>query len=220
MHIYTRMQILPSLSVDITYTHSIFHFNPLFLFCYYSTLIQMASSSSFPKSPFDLNLTVDPSSTNVGQPTFPFLTEPQIVGESIILDDATAIRVANNLPTPCDEKVLANRSDHMSIADSLVLSIRSAASISSMGRRLLARNNEIQMLTVQVQDLKRKLAASQNENLTLRNTNKQLQKLVTGYSNDTQAKLNELQKSSDRIQNDHERLAGMVQMPPTSSHLQ
>src|SRR4029450_9639081 len=144
-----HMQILPSLSVDKTYTSSIFPFDPLFLLCYYTIIIQMASSSSFPKSPLDLNLTVDPSSTNVGQPTFLFSTEPQIVGESIILDDATAIRVANNLRTPCDEKVLENRSDHMSIADSLVLSIRSAASISSMGRRLLARNNEIQMLTAQ-----------------------------------------------------------------------
>ena len=192
--------------------------------CFFSVttlpLFQMASSSSSPKRHLDLNLVVETSSTKVGQPTPSSPTNPQTGVESVLLDNMIAMGAANNLLTPHDERVLSNRSDHTVISDSLVLSIRSAASISNMSRRLLARTNEIQLLTNQVQDLQRKLTTSQKENKTLQNANKQLQNLVTGYSNDMQAKLDELQTSADRIHNDYERITGMIQMPPTSSHQQ
>lgn len=181
-------------------------------------LSKMASSSSS-KNHFDLNEVPQLPSTNVGQPTLLSFIGPHTVGESVMFDDATATRVANNLLTPQDERFLAHRSDLMAINDSLILSIRSTASVSNLGRRLLARTTEVQVLQTQLKALQRIVKDSQKKIKALKTENKQLHKLVTEYSNDMKTKLDELESSGGQIQENHGRLMAVIERNLSLSQL-
>ncbi|CAL2255292.1 unnamed protein product [Prunus armeniaca] len=86
--------------------------------------------------------------------------------------------------------------------DSMAFSICSAASISNLARRLLAR---------------RMLQDSQQEVENLKQKNKALSKLVGSYPKDMQTKLDMLQSSNENILEDQERVMVEVKRPRSPS---
>ena len=106
----------------------------------------MASSSS---SPNCFGLKVVPKTTRDAQiwhPSFVSENRHLMVNDSVMMNDTTAIIVARNFITPMDEILLTGRSDKEAIDDSISFSIQSAASISNLADRLLAKSKEIKEL--------------------------------------------------------------------------
>ena len=122
--------------------------------------------------------------------------------------DTTAVAVATSFLTRRDEILLANRSDMEAVNDSLAFSIQSAASISNMSRRLLARTNEVQALKTQAAVLHRMLEDSCKKIRELKEENKQLKSLTNTYA---RTMLAGLETSGDQIREGHERLMTEVQ---------
>ncbi|CAL9024674.1 unnamed protein product, partial [Prunus brigantina] len=111
-------------------------------------------------------------------PHFASSRGPVRVNDSLLLDNEVAIGVARGLVTPKDVRVLGTRDDNRLVSDSMAMSVQSAASIASVGYRLIAKYHEMQ--------------------------NEQLSKMEIFFSNDIQKKLEVLENPGKR-KRDHER---------------
>ncbi|KAM2175177.1 hypothetical protein ACFX1Q_034609 [Malus domestica] len=152
------------------------------------------------------------SSNNIWQPSFVSPNGPLTVGDSMMMNDTTASVVARNLLTPRDTRILSRRSDELAVQDSLAYSVRCAGSVSNMGQRLLARSRQVESLMAEVASLRQEVRV-------LRHENKELHMLATNYSTSMKRKLDQLQESEVRIQNDHQRFVALLQrqLLPSSS---
>ncbi|KAM0978387.1 hypothetical protein FF1_014368 [Malus domestica] len=92
------------------------------------------------------------SSNNIWQPSFVSPNGPLTVGDSMMMNDTTALVVARNLLTPRDTRILSRRSDELAVQDSLAYSVRCAGSVSNMGQRLLARSRQVESLMAEARE--------------------------------------------------------------------
>ncbi|KAI5343769.1 hypothetical protein L3X38_011645 [Prunus dulcis] len=111
-------------------------------------------SNSFP-SFLDLNLA--PPTQTWGQGVslvwssyFASSRGPVTVNDSILLDNEVAVGVARSLVTPRDVRILGTGDDNRLVSDVVALNVQSAASIASMGHRLIAKSQEVQVLRAQL----------------------------------------------------------------------
>ncbi|CAL2240265.1 unnamed protein product [Prunus armeniaca] len=130
-------------------------------------------ASSFPSS-LDLNLSL-PTHTwaqgvaPVWAPYFASTRGPVTVNDSILLDNEVPIGVARSLVTPRDVRVLESKDDNWLVSEVVALSVQTAASIVSVGHRLISKTHEVQFLRAQ-------LLAEQNFVDEYQDENKRLKK--------------------------------------------
>jgi hypothetical protein len=169
---------------------------------------KMASSSS--QNNFDLNVVPDAQS-EILHPTFLSQKGHLTTNDPMMLDDAIVTSVAKCIITPRDEKLLAERTDAEAINDSMRFSIQGTTTVSNMARRLHVRGNEVRALRTQVLILQRLMIDSRRRNKDLQQENKELKKIVDSYANDLGKRYTELEKNTDRLREQHERLLLDVQ---------
>ncbi|KAI5324440.1 hypothetical protein L3X38_033513 [Prunus dulcis] len=75
---------------------------------------------------------------------------PMTVNDSLLIDNEVSIEVVKSLVTPRDVRILGTRDDNWLVSDVVVLSVQSAASIASVGHRLIAKSSEVQVLRSQL----------------------------------------------------------------------
>ncbi|KAM1180396.1 hypothetical protein ACFX2G_019868 [Malus domestica] len=134
---------------------------------------------------FDLNLgeeAVPPSPDNIWRPSFISLTGPLTVGDSMMKNDMTVAVVARNLVIPKDNRLLAKRSDELTVKDSLALSVQCVGSVSNMAQRLFARTRQVESLVAEVMSLKYEIKELKHEN-------KQLHRLAHNYATNMKMKI-------------------------------
>ncbi|KAB2600109.1 S ribonuclease [Pyrus ussuriensis x Pyrus communis] len=176
----------------------------------------MASSSNPSNLCLDLSLSSDPVAPRQGKvwcPSFLSSHGPLTGEDSMMTDATTATIVARNLLTPKDSQLLSGRSDELAVQESLALSVQCAGSVSNMGQRLLARSRQVESLMAEVESLKQEIKQLKHEN-------RSLHVLANNYSTGMKRKLDELQESEGRIQNDRQRLVAFFQrhlFPASSS---
>lgn len=73
-----------------------------------------------------------------------------IVNNSILLDNDVAIGVAGNLVTPRDIHVLGKSDENRVVSDALTFSVQSTTCVASVGYRLIAKSNEVEVLKTQL----------------------------------------------------------------------
>ncbi|CAL2266646.1 unnamed protein product [Prunus armeniaca] len=107
--------------------------------------------------PSFLDLNLAPPTQTWGQGVAPVWTRnfassrgPVIVNDSLLLDNEVAIGVTKSLVTPRDVHILGMRDDNRLVSNVMVLSMQSAASIASVGHRLIAKSYEVQVLRAQL----------------------------------------------------------------------
>ncbi|KAI5354213.1 hypothetical protein L3X38_007108 [Prunus dulcis] len=83
-------------------------------------------------------------------PYFASSQGPVTINDSLHLDNDVAIGVARSLVTPRDVLVLGRRDDNQVVSDVMALSVQSAASIASVGHRLIVKSHEEQVLRSQL----------------------------------------------------------------------
>ena len=79
-------------------------------------------------------------------PYFASSQGPVTINDSLHLDNDVAIGVARSLVTPRDVRILGTRDDNWLVSEVMALSVQSAASITSVGYRLIAKSHEVQIL--------------------------------------------------------------------------
>ncbi|CAL2227664.1 unnamed protein product [Prunus armeniaca] len=72
------------------------------------------------------------------------------VNDSLLLDNEVSIGVARSLVIPKDVRVLGTRDDNRLVSDAMALSVQSAASIATVGHRLIEKSHEVQVLRAQL----------------------------------------------------------------------
>ncbi|KAM0993622.1 hypothetical protein EV2_009580 [Malus domestica] len=165
----------------------------------------------------DLNVgeDVDMSSpNNIWHPLFLSPTGHLTVGDSVMKNDINATVVARNLLTPKDNRILSKRSDEMAVQDSLAFSVQCVGFVSNMGQCLLARTHQVESLMAEVASLKQEIRGLKREN-------RELHMLANSYSTSMKRKLDQLQESEGRIQNDHQMFVALLQrhLLPSSSRV-
>ncbi|KAM2132607.1 hypothetical protein ACFX1Q_013986 [Malus domestica] len=73
-----------------------------------------------------------------------------------------------------------------------------------MGQRLLARTRQVESLTAEVANLRREIRRLKREN-------RELHMLANNYSTSIKRKIDQLQESESRIQNDHKKFVAVFQ---------
>ncbi|KAM2549911.1 hypothetical protein TB1_014224 [Malus domestica] len=156
---------------------------------------------------FNLNLgeeAVSPSPDNIWRPSFISPTGSLTVGDSVMKNDMTAAVVAKNLVTSKDNRLLAKRSDELTVKDSLALSVQCAGSVSNVAQRLFARTRQVESLAAEMISLKQEIRGLKHEN-------KQLHKLAHNYATNMKKKIDQMQESDGQILLDHQRFVGSFQ---------
>lgn len=148
---------------------------------------------------------------NVWQPTFVFDNRPITIHDSVMLHDSTAVAVAKGFVIPRDQTFLADRSDTDAINNSLAFSIQGAASVSDMAQRLSARNVELKVSRNQIGVLQRLLKYYKRKHVDLKQENTQLKKMMLSYAEYLGPKMLEMEKNTERLQRQHEKLRVDVQ---------
>ncbi|KAM1956354.1 hypothetical protein ACFX16_025782 [Malus domestica] len=127
-------------------------------------------------------------------------------------NDMTTTVVARNLLTPKDNRLLSKRSDELAVKDSLAFSVQYAGSLSNMAQRLFARIRQVELLVVEVINLKQEIRGFKHEN-------KQLHRVTHDYATNMKRKLDQLQEFDGQILLDYQRFVGLFQrhLLPSSS---
>lgn len=129
------------------------------------------------------------------------------------------------LPTPqpvflCPEAVNAlvgaemyfsTRSDAEVVAGTRMLGSQYAAAVNIMSRRFLARETEVDELKLQILELQEKLASKCKKIETLKQENKELWGCVEQYARRLQPHLDEMERKTEQLQNDQQRLTAEFQ---------
>lgn len=140
------------------------------------------------------------------------------VEDSAMLDKKVAISIGQSILTPKDQIILSHRSDLQAVKDSLVLTTQAAASVSNLGQRVLAREQE-------VDHLKRYIETQKQEMITIRNANKALTRekeklvkengtlttLLANYSVDMKEKFQTLQTTGETLRVEQQKLIDEVE---------
>ncbi|KAI5334993.1 hypothetical protein L3X38_025126 [Prunus dulcis] len=183
-------------------------------------------ASSFP---FSLDLNLAPPIQTWGQGAAPVWMSyfgssrgPVTVNDSLLLYNEVAIGVARSVVTLRDVGMLGTRDDNWLVSDAMTLSVQSAASIRSVGHRLIEKSHEVQVLRAQLtaerdlvdeyqRDIKRlkkdrakKAEEYRHQLQILQEENEKLSKMVSVYSKDMQKQLEALENPGKR-KRDHER---------------
>ncbi|CAL9018440.1 unnamed protein product [Prunus brigantina] len=134
----------------------------------------------------------------------------------LLLENDVAVRVARSLVTPRDVHVLGMRDDNRVVSDVMALSVQSAASIASVGHRLIVKSHEVEVLKAQlvaernlvedcqcvIRSLKRErentVEANRHQLEILHEENQKLSKIVDFYSQDMQKQLEALDQPGKR----------------------
>ncbi|CAL9000735.1 unnamed protein product [Prunus brigantina] len=79
-------------------------------------------------------------------PYFASSRGPITVNDSLLLDNDVVVGVAKSLVTPRDVRMLGTRDDNRVVSEAMALSVQSAASVASVGHRLIVKSHEVEML--------------------------------------------------------------------------
>ena len=187
---------------------------------------------SSPPSSLDLNLAYTGQTTG-GMTNLPtFITPISVLtptNDSVMENPTTALRVASHLLTPRDHELLARRSDHMAVDETLRLNMQATASVMNLRHRLLSRSVETESLRAQVASLRNQLRNSMSkverlkaerkelkrENNAFREEHTRLCLIVSKYQTDMRRQLGALQDSGERLESEQKKLVSSV--PSTSN---
>ena len=112
---------------------------------------------------------------------------------------------------PRDEILFTNRTDAQAINNSLAFTIQCAVSVSKMSRHLHVRGREVQALSTQILILKQLFKDSKRKNRELKWENRDLKNLVDGYANNLGTRSTELERNTNQLREQYDRLLGDVQ---------
>ena len=96
-----------------------------------------------------------------GVPPFQVLANHVIITDSVMMDEATAATVGQNIVMPYDERILSTVSDLKLANGSLIEGIRTTTVLSHMSRRLCARSVEARGLAQEVTILHQRVSFAQ-----------------------------------------------------------
>ncbi|KAI5351539.1 hypothetical protein L3X38_004430 [Prunus dulcis] len=152
-------------------------------------------ASSFPSS-LNLNLALPTQTWAQGvapiwAPYFASLGGPVTVNNSILLDNEVAIGVARSLVTPRYVRVLASKDDSQ-LLNEVMASVQTAASIASVGRRLISKTHEVQFLRAQ-------LVAEQNLVDEYQRENNRFKKERTRMAEENRRQFHLLQEENEKL---------------------
>ena len=111
-----------------------------------------------------------------GVPPFQVLANHVIITDSVMMNEATAAAVGQNIVMPYDERILSTVSDLELANGSLIEGIRATTVLSHMSRRLCARSVEARGLTQEVTRLRQRVSALKQEKKQLKLEAKQWKK--------------------------------------------
>lgn len=87
-------------------------------------------------------------------PNFVSSRGPVIVMDYVMQGNDVAAGVARDLLTPRDLKTLGKKEESIAVDDAMAISIQCASSVANLGQRLLAKNQEVRELTLQLGNLR------------------------------------------------------------------
>ncbi|CAL2255833.1 unnamed protein product [Prunus armeniaca] len=121
---------------------------------------------------------------------------------SLLLENDVAVGVARSLVTPRDVRVLGMRDNNRVVSDAMALSVRSAASVASVGHRLIVKSYERVIRSLK-RERENTVEANRHLLEILHEENQKLSKMVDFYSQDMQKQLEALDQLGKCKHRDH-----------------